>query len=284
MSTPEKMGNTMTIRFKPALLAAAIGLAGVAAAHADTMVTVWDYNVSGIWSDAQFSSGTGTHGIFGNTLRWGTPSNPSNLQSSLTIGNNPAIGQVTTGDSGIPSSIVFAPALSLTHANNVLAGGSATLTMAQLTATLTLTPNQPVAGPAQTPPAIQYDIKFVETTNATPCPSPSPAGNPCNDIFVQVTGAMNQTFDYDGYTYYLNILPLDGSVLSVLGDGACQAAGAPKNCVGFTTEEGKNTTLRFGFSITTTPVTIDVPEPGMLALLGLGLGVAGFAGRRRKAA
>ena len=279
----------MKSRLKPALLAAAIGFGGMAVAQA-APVAQWGYQVDGAWDSAAFTGGPGSanSGIYGDVLRWGVPNTSGGQQSSLAIGNNPAIGVATTGTTGDPLLLNFAPALSLTHTNNVLQGGSNTLTSAVLQATLTLTPLPAVdyGGLVMPPMTIKYNIQFTETTNATPCAAPSPAGNPCNDIFVQVDGAMNDSFTFGEYKYFVNILALgsNGQELGTLSNAACAAAGAANGCIGFTTIENQANTLQFGFTITTTPVVIDVPAPGVLALLGLGLGAIGVASRRRKAA
>ena len=130
---------------------------------------------------------------------------------------------------------------------------------------------------------IPFSIAFTETSNAIPCAADSPPGNPCNDIFVLTGGLLNQTFDYDDgsglSTYFVNIFPTTGGVLSILDDSACLAANQLAGCLGFTTVEGQNTTLAFGFTISTEP--LQIPEPGILALLGLGL-IGLFSLRRRQ--
>lgn len=55
----------------------------------------------------------------------------------------------------------------------------------------------------------------------------------------------------------------------------CIEAGAALGCKGFTTEENTKTNVQFGFQIS------QVPEPGTLSLMGLGL-VGGAVLRRRK--
>ena len=97
------------------------------------------------------------------------------------------------------------------------------------------------------------------------------------------SGLLNSSFDYDDgtglSTYYVNIFPTTGGVLSVLENSACAAAGQANGCIGFSTPEGQSTTLAFGSTISTEP--LQVPEPGMLALLGLGM-MGLFVWRRRQ--
>jgi len=258
----------------------------LASTSASAIVTTWNYNVSSLFTSATYSGGTGTTTTPpATTLSWGTPSGQP-LQSSLQIGSNPAAGSVDTylGISPPQSAPYLANSTSLTHHNNVIAGGSSSLLSAILTNTVTLTPlvpNQP-ALPVQIVP---FTIAFTETPNsAGTCAAPSPAGNPCNDIFVLTGGLLNFAFNYnDGtglQTYFVNIFPTTGGVLSTLNNAACAAANQPNGCIGFSTVEGQATTLAFGFTISTQP--LQVPEPGMLALFGIGLMSLVFLRRRRQ--
>ena len=86
-----------------------------------------------------------------------------------------------------------------------------------------------------------------------------------------VGGFLNQTFSYLGQDYYINIFPTAGGVLNVLPANQCAAAGQPAGCFGFTTPERQSTTMAFGFTISTLPLTTTVAEPSVLALAGLAL-------------
>lgn len=259
----------------------------LASTSASAIVTTWDYNVSSLFTSATYSGGTGTTTTPpATTLSWGTPSGQP-LQSSLQIGSNPAAGKVDTYLGLTPPQVspYLANSTSLTHHNNVIAGGSSSLLSAILTNTVTLTPFIPSLGalPVQIVP---FNIAFTETPNtAGNCAATSPPGNPCNDIFVLTGGLLNFFFDYDAIDgdglkrYYVNIFPTTGGALSTLSPSACGAANQQAGCIGFTTIEGQENTLAFGFTISTQP--LQVPEPGMLALFGVGLMSLVFLRRRR---
>lgn len=265
---------------------AGIGAALVmASAPASAIVTTWDYTVESIFTFATYAgSGGSTATLPSTTLHWGIPATFGGQQSSLVVGDSPANGQVDTylGLNPPQSLPYLGLSTSLTHNNNVIQGGSTSLLTAILTNTVTLTPLVPPQAslPDQ---IIPFSIAFTETPNAAPCAASSPPNNPCNDIFVLTGGLLNQSFNYDDgtgmSTYFVNIFPVTGGVLSVLTDSACAAAGQPSGCFGFTTEEGHSTRLAFGFTISTEPLR--VPEPGILALLGAGL-TGLFLWRRRR--
>ncbi len=251
---------------------AAIGLFG--AAQAAPIVTDWDYSIVSKWTG--YTPAEVTLSPDEKTLSWGD----SVSRSSLVL-TDPAAGSIQTYlGSGIPSASFTAPGLTMTHNNEVLPADTNSLLTASLSSQLNLTPTLPDPGASFSLAPVLFDILFTETVNAEPCASDSPV--PCNDIFVLVSGLLNASFDYMGNNYFVNIFPTVDGILNTLTDAECAAAGAASGCIGVTTVEHQANHLPFGITISTQP--LQIPEPGILALLGIGLFGAGLAQRRRKQA
>lgn len=261
--------------FSKVLLATG-ALALSAFAHA-APVNFWDVTTTGVWSSFAPNPGV-TRSADQKTLIWGESTGSG--QSSLVITNpNPASPNIATyWGGGLPTAGYIAPSIALTHNNNPITGTS--LTNATLKVSMTLKPTDP-PNPAFALPTLDYLIKFVETPNSGTCAAPSPANNPCNDIFVLVGGLLNETFNYGGQDYFVNAFPTIDGALSQLTASACAAAGQPAGCIGFTTKEKNSTFLPFGVTISSE--RLQVPEPGSLALMGLALAGLAFVNRRRSA-
>jgi hypothetical protein len=269
-----------------ALAVAAVALGSATVASAAEIVTEWDYKVSAVWTS--FNT-TGGPGVVSDPLEitWGSAATPAGT-SSLEITDSPKMGSIETCIGGgctatmIPDAS-FQPAITLVHNNFPIF--APLLTDAVLEASLMLTPtmpNPPYDGTDTVMlPTIDYNIGFAETLNVEPCASAS-GNNPCNDIFVQLSGVLNQSFDYMDQTYFVNILPAEGADLGVLTPAECAAAGQPAGCFGFTTEENASTPLPFRFAISTRPLG-EAPEPALLALMGIGFAGVAAARRRKKA-
>ena len=258
-----------------------VGALSIGTAHA-VLITQWTYN-----NEAGFSAFTGEGGTVINssgnsgvilglptTLSWG-PNNSSSL-----VADSPVIGVVNTNGAQVPG-------VPLTHNNFPIALGNS-LESAVLSDALRLTPILPAPGPDFDAPVLEFQILFAETPNAGgaggACAGGGVSGdadNPggCRDIFVlDNPGALLPVqFVVDDFLYTATI---NAAGLGPLSDDACAAVGAAAGCIGFLTQE--NATNRLDTFFTITAVPLQIPEPGILALLGLGLGALGFARRRTK--
>jgi len=241
------------------------------------LVTSWNYAVTLEWTDVTFT-GTGGETFNDSTLvSWGAGgvgvapvAGPTAAQSrsGVEITDTPALGTVFTNGG-------FAPTNTVTHFNNAILASFATLNTAELLTTLTLTPLTPVAGSDLGPFSTSFTVRFTETRNTAPCGFTSTTV--CDDIFVITLGDLDFAFVLDGVTYDVNIFETTQS-LTALSAGACARAGAPFPCVGFQTPEGQATPATFAFTINAALL----PEPGILALLGLGLVGLGLAQRKTR--
>jgi hypothetical protein len=269
--------NTMKFA-KKAIAIIGLGLAQLSAQAAP--VTIWDYSVTTQWTGSTFTGGTLNATQTPTERSWGADLNGDAAgngtlavgveRSGILVEGEVRSGTVVTGS--------LTPQLTseFRHINNPISADFATLATATLQTQLVLTPNTP-SGSSLPSLTKTFDINFSETPNqAGTCVVE--AGSVCDDVFVISLGSLNQSFSYDGFDYFLSIVKMLGP-LDPLAPTTCATAGAASPCLGFVTLEGADNLVEFGLIITQVPV--DIPEPGVLSLMGLGL-LGLVMARRRK--
>jgi PEP-CTERM motif len=275
------------------MLGLALPVAFLAAESAFAVkITQWDYeNISAFTANtgtgvtgsnpnnATFTLGGAPAVGFGipgspTTLSWGVPASGIG-QSSLSIDNAKNSGVVNTDGAA-------AHDLTLTHNNFVINNDGKTLRTATLTGDLLMQAKTPATGDVIGPLAGVFLINFKETPNSGICPT---GVNPCPDIFA--VDELNSTDltaiiplgAIQDYNYFLQLVIPS---LQVLNDASCTAVGLGSGCRGFATLENQSNSLEVLFKITSQKIPTSVPEPGIIALLGLGLAGLGFAQKRSR--
>ena len=252
---------------------AATTLALVAGGAHSALITSWDItDVAGFVPSSVLPGGNlAPNPVLSNSdrsLDWGV-AGTVNGQSGLDIVNMPTITTLL----GVPVTTV-----SVTHRNWPIFAPS--LSAVDIFATIVLNPTGYVPPPNVVDGGITFKVKFLETPNLASgniCPDGSIAGsNGCPDLFLINNEGTNFSFAVDDYLYTVDFI---GTGFFSLSNAACAAVGAASGCRGFETPENAATTANFSVEINASKI----PEPGSLALLGLGLLGLGAARRRTSA-
>ncbi|MEM9255148.1 MAG: THxN family PEP-CTERM protein [Pseudomonadota bacterium] len=256
------------------------------------IVTQWQVTVDSTFDPASIVDSEGntpgdvTISNSDRTLSWGSGSNgPSGLE----ITNSPVNTIVDT--SITPTVLPPVGNVFVTHNNQPITGN--TLDRVSMLNEITLTSVVP-PGSSQPPTVLSFLIDFQETANnPDPCPDGGANGvgvnaNGCGDIFVIGADALNYSFFYDGgdgvdQEYFISFVEVTNGLQSLSPDACLSATGSADPCLGFVTPEQASTSFQFGTIITTDPVVVippEVPAPGVLGLMGLGLVIMRFVRRR----
>jgi len=164
----------------------------------------------------------------------------------------------------------------LHHHNNVLRGDSDNiLDTVTLNDVVRLAPAGLFPPPPGATQLIVFDIDFTETPNVAEDGDPAncanaPSASVCDDLFLFDPSGLSLDFPYLGflYTFALDFLPPVDAV--IIFDGLTP--------IGFRTEENKTAVVQTIVTLTYR----QIPEPGSVGLLGLGLVLLVAVARKRR--
>ncbi len=293
-----------------------LALGTTTTAHAD-LIGAWDYLLEAGFTGSTYVPGDGTINETGDSgsldlptsLAWGVPANddgsvnPLGEQSSLVLTSAPLTGTVATQFNDDASALAYEPGTTITHNNFVITDDSAFLDSTTIQDFFTLDAAAPPPNGSNTNQNPAFNVTFAETENfPDPAGCSAPSGNTpptgCQDIFTldllsssgvidiipSLTGPILVIDEYtiEDFAYQVLLRSTIGpglAQLALLTDDQCAETGAPSGCVGVLTQEDASNTLQLEFAIRAQ----QVPAPGVLALLGLGL-LGMLSVRRQKAA
>ncbi len=258
-----------------AILALIPGLAFSAPAAKAALVEQWSYSVSGVFGNDYGNDTNGTRqGITrrdnGVTLLWG-----NNPHSYITL--FAASGTAVTDGPA-------ASGMDLYHRNREIRANAAALDHGSAELTLALAPGIPTGTPLAPPFKTTLQFSFFETLNE---------GAHQDDIFVlRDISTATQAFAYDGQEYEFSFAASFKNLATDYADAwyyryALGKLGLPDGTplYGWITPESRGTTIPTWLQIRTVPgqpvQALPTPEPGTLALMGIGLIGAGVVSWRR---